>query len=84
MVSFSLTPFSSMSTVCFRISTVWLMRSSGKGTWLGGASLTSPPTLGSQDQDPVLIHSSVLALATRPLLLDPEQETHAVGREEQG
>lgn len=29
MVSFSLTPFSSMSTVCFRISTVWLMRSVG-------------------------------------------------------
>lgn len=27
MVSFNLTPFSSMSTVCFRISTVWLMRS---------------------------------------------------------
>lgn len=29
MVSFNLTPFSSMSTVCFRISTVWLMRSAG-------------------------------------------------------
>lgn len=29
MVSFSFTPFSSMSTVCLVISTVWLMRSVG-------------------------------------------------------
>lgn len=29
MVSFSFTPFSSMSTVCFVISTVWLIRSAG-------------------------------------------------------
>lgn len=37
MVSFSLTPFSSMSTVCFRISTVWLMRSAeeGEGVFAG-------------------------------------------------
>ena len=43
MVSFSLTPFSSMSTVCFRISTVWLMRSAGEEIWLEGASLTPHP-----------------------------------------
>ena len=42
MVSFSLTPFSSMSTVCFRISTVWLMRSTGKGPLEGPLQPSAP------------------------------------------
>lgn len=42
MVSFSLTPFSSMSTVCFRISTVWLIRSVCCGGRAGRQSLEGP------------------------------------------
>lgn len=80
MVSFSFTPFSSMSTVCFRISTVWLMRSSGKGTWLGGASLTlTPPPWEART-----LLSSILVFWPQDLSMDPEQETHAVRREEWG
>lgn len=58
MVSFNLTPFSSMSTVCFRISTVWLMRSAegGEGVFAGHRHLFS-----GQQGRPVLTHPGALA-----------------------
>lgn len=69
MVSFNLTPFSSMSTVCFRISTVWLMRSAegGEGVFAG-----------HRQGCPVLTHPGALAsvcltVYSGPLLLTPSQ-----------
>lgn len=74
MVSFNLTPFSSMSTVCFRISTVWLMRSAEEEEaefagylhlFSGQQGALSLPTLVPWPQS--------LTIYSGPLLLIPNQ-----------
>lgn len=72
MVSFSLTPFSSMSTVCFRISTVWLMRSAGEtdpawgcltdraspASWAAGMLFSSSLVFWSQPQGLTVVQAT--------------------------
>lgn len=76
MVSFNLTPFSSMSTVCFRISTVWLIRSAEEGTALFSGHLPLHSGQQGASSFPTLVPWP-LFWATPP---HPQIGTHASSR----